>query len=63
MHSAYKSLAKVAVFLPNAIGRFKTLIDDLANVTQLQVDRARGLLRVLLGKEVVLHPTADGSSR
>ena len=40
-----------------------TLIDDLANVTQLQVDRARGLLRVLLGKEIVLHPTADGSVR
>jgi hypothetical protein len=37
-----------------------TLTDDLANVTQLQVDRARGLLRVLLGKEIVLHPTADG---
>ncbi len=27
--------AKVAAFLPYAIGRFKTLIDDLANVTQL----------------------------
>jgi hypothetical protein len=39
------------------------LIDDLANVTHLQVDRARSLLRVLLGKEIVLHPTADGSSR
>ena len=26
--------AKVAAFLPYAIGRFKTLIDDLANVTQ-----------------------------
>jgi predicted transcriptional regulator len=39
------------------------LIDDLANVTQLQVDRARSLLRVLLGKEIVIHPTADGSAR
>ena len=37
-----------------------TLIDDLANVTQLQVDRARGLLRVLLGKEIVPHSTSDG---
>jgi hypothetical protein len=58
-----KNVAKVAAFLPTAIGRFKALIDDLANVTQLQVDRARGLLRVLLGKEIVLHPTADGSAR
>jgi len=37
------------------------LIDDLANVTQLQVDLARSLLRVLLGKEIVLLPTANGS--
>ena len=59
----HTQLAKVAAFLPNAIGRFKTLLDDLATVTQLQVDRARGLLRVLLGKEIVLHPTADGSTR
>jgi hypothetical protein len=48
---------------PNAIGRFKALIDDLANVTQLQVDRARGLLRVLLGKEIALHPCSDGQGR
>jgi hypothetical protein len=39
------------------------LIDDLANVTQIQVDRAHGLLRVLLGKEIVLHQTADGTAR
>lgn len=59
----HKQVAKVAAFLPNAIGRFKALIDDLANVTQLQVDRARGLLRVLLGNEIVLHPTTDGTTR
>lgn len=59
----HKQVAKVAAFLPNAIGRFKSLIEDLANVTQLHVDRARGLLRVLLGKEIVLHPTADGAAR
>ena len=38
------------------VGRFKTLIDDLANVTQPQVNQARGLLRMLLGKEMVPHP-------
>ncbi|OAI47147.1 hypothetical protein AYO43_04940 [Nitrospira sp. SCGC AG-212-E16] len=58
-----KNVAKVAAFSLNSIGRFKTLIDDLANVTQFQVDRARGMLRVLLGKEIVLHPTADGAAR
>jgi hypothetical protein len=39
------------------------LIDDLANVTQLQVDRVRSLLLVLLGKEIMLHPTVDGTVR
>ena len=53
----------MAAFLPNAIGRFKTLIDDLATVTQLQVDTARGVLRVMSGKEIVLHPTAEGVAR
>jgi hypothetical protein len=58
-----KNVEKVAAFLPNAIGCFKALIDDLANVTQLQVDKAHGLLRVLLGKEIALHPTSDGVER
>jgi hypothetical protein len=39
------------------------LIDDLANPTQLQVDKARATLRDLLGKEILLHPTADGTER
>ena len=59
----HKNVAKVAAFLPNAVGRFKTLLNDLANVTQLEVEKARCLLRVLLGKEIVLHPTADGATR
>ena len=49
--------------LPNAISRFKALIDGLANVTQRQVDRARSLLRALLVKASVLHPTTDGGGR
>ena len=59
----HKQAAKVAAFLPNAIGRFKALLDDLANVTQLQVDRARGLLRVMVGEEITLHPCSDGEGR
>lgn len=39
------------------------MIDDLANPTQLQVDKARAALRDLLGKEILLHPTADGTER
>ena len=55
--------AKVSTFLPSAIGRFKTLIADLGSATQHQVDRARGVLRVLLGTQIILHPTADGDTR
>ncbi len=58
-----RNVEKVAAFLPNVIVRFKALIDDLANVTQLQFDLVRELLRTRLGKEIVLHPTADGSAR
>ena len=32
-------------------------------MTQFQVDKARGLLRELLGKEIALHPIADGAER
>ncbi|NWF74713.1 MAG: hypothetical protein HXY51_16980 [Nitrospirae bacterium] len=49
--------------LPNAIGRFKALLTDLANVTQRQVDMGRAQLRMLLGKEIVLYPCADGEGR
>jgi hypothetical protein len=63
VNGRHKPVDQVAAFLPNAVGRFKALLDDLANVTQLQVDRARGILRELLGKEILLHPTADGVDR
>ncbi|HEX7766496.1 MAG TPA: recombinase family protein, partial [Nitrospira sp.] len=63
VQNRHKHIAKIATFLPDAIGRFKALIDDLANVTQMQVDKARGILRVLMGQEIVLHPTADGIDR
>ncbi|MGH7183568.1 MAG: recombinase family protein, partial [Nitrospiraceae bacterium] len=59
----YKTTEKVTAFLPNAIGRLKGLIEDLGNVTQLQVDKARCLLRELVGEEIPLHPTADGVER
>ena len=49
-----KNIAKVAAFLPDAIGRFKALITDLANVTQRHVDLARAQLRLLLGQAIVL---------
>jgi len=54
----------VATFLPNAIRHSKAMLDDLVNMTQHQVDvdKARGILRELVESEIVLHPTSDGSS-
>ena len=58
-----KAVTPVPTMLPNAIGRFKALLIDLANVTPRQVDMARAQLRMLLGKDIVLHPCADGEGR
>ena len=38
------------------------MLDDLVNVTQHQVDKARGILRELMESEIALHSTSDGSS-
>jgi hypothetical protein len=53
----------VATFLPNAIGRFQAILNDLTAVTQRQVDKARSILPELMGKEIILHSTADGVER
>ncbi|HSC57431.1 MAG TPA: hypothetical protein VLC51_09515 [Nitrospira sp.] len=50
----------VADCLPEMIGRFKAALADLTAVTQHSVDKARGILRDLMGQQIVLHPTADG---
>lgn len=56
-------LEKVTTFLPNIAERFKKLLDDLATVTQHQVDKARGILRGLVDGQILLHPSADGAER
>ena len=45
----HKKLDEVASFLPNMVERFRQLVEDLATVTQFQVDKARGMLRELVG--------------
>ena len=59
----HKVLDKVETFLPNLVDRFKKLVDDLAIVTQCEVDKARGILRELVGGQILLHATADGAER
>ena len=54
----------MATFLPNAIGRFKAMLENVGQaLTQHQVDKARVILRELMGGQIVLHPTADGNER
>jgi site-specific DNA recombinase len=59
----YKKLDKVTRFLPDMMDRFKILVNDLATVTQFQVDKARGMLRELVGGRILLYPAADSADR
>ena len=59
----YKRLDKVASFVPDLVSRFKALVDGFATVTQGQVDKARGMLRELVGGRILLYPTSDGVDR
>ncbi|WP_447977392.1 hypothetical protein [Candidatus Nitrospira bockiana] len=43
-----KRLEKVTTFLPNVVERFRSMLADLATVTQPQVNKARGILRELV---------------
>lgn len=54
---------RVADFVPDLIERFQAAVADIATVTQHNVDKARSPLQQLMGKEIVLHPTADGEER
>ena len=58
-----KLLDKVGAFLPNLTERFKKVVDELGVVTQSQVDKARGILRELVGGQILLHPATDGVER
>ncbi|MBL8053426.1 MAG: hypothetical protein JNK03_08640 [Nitrospira sp.] len=50
-------------FVLDPIERFKAAVADLATVTQCNVDKARSDLRILMGEQIYLHPTADGQER
>lgn len=57
-----KPAEPLATRLTDLIGGFKKMLGELQNVTQHQVDKARGIIKNLVG-EIVLRPTADGSER
>jgi hypothetical protein len=45
------------------VGKFKSLVGDLATVTQHQVGKARGMLKELVGGQIVLHLSSEGAER
>ena len=53
-------LAQIGTVLPDAVDRFRDLVDDLENVLQRDVVQGRAQLRSLLGQQVSLHPTERG---
>jgi F420-0:gamma-glutamyl ligase-like protein len=53
----------VIPLLPNLKERFKTLVENLANIPRQHVDQAREVIKSLLGATITLHPCADGVGR
>jgi hypothetical protein len=53
----------VVDFLPNAVEKFKAKLENIGQLRQHEVDKARELLREVLGSSIILHPTADGVNR
>ncbi|MCH8113204.1 MAG: recombinase family protein [Proteobacteria bacterium] len=51
------NLAQIGTVLPDAVDRFRDLVDDLENVLQRDVAQGRAQLRSLLGQQIRLHPT------
>ena len=57
-----KGLEKIISFLPNAVDRYKEMINDLTHTLQHEVAKARYQIKQLLGGEAItLYPTEDGS--
>jgi len=55
---------KLAVLLPNLKERFAMVLTNLVTTLKHQhMDEARETLQTLLGREIVLHPSADGVER
>jgi DNA invertase Pin-like site-specific DNA recombinase len=53
----------LALLLPNLKEQFTVLVANLATVTHQHVDRARAMLKSLLGRQIALHQCADGADR
>jgi hypothetical protein len=64
VHRGRPKAESVAAFLPSAIDRFKAKLEDVGqSLKQHELNKARELLREVLGSSIVLHPTANGVER
>ena len=52
----------VTTLLPNLMDRFGAVVGNLANIPRQHVDKARNMLKGLLGSTITLHP-CDGTVR
>lgn len=53
----------VVRLLPNLKERFEALVANLATVAHQHADKAREVLKSVLGGQIMLHPCADGVER
>ena len=53
----------LALLLPNLRERFEKVVSNLANIRHNHVDKARSILKTLLGPEIFLHPSSNGEER
>jgi site-specific DNA recombinase len=54
---------QLSTLLPTLLSKFKKVLDDMAVISQREVDKARGILRQLVGGSIILQPTTDGRER
>jgi len=53
---------RVVLILAHNPGTPETAVADLTTLTQHNVNKVRGNLQQLMGKEIVFHPTAERSA-
>jgi hypothetical protein len=63
MITARAAKADTMALLPNRKEQCKALVANLATVTHQHVDKARAMLKRLLGAPIALHPCAEGVER
>jgi hypothetical protein len=53
----------LSLLLPYLKERFEKVVSNLANIRDNHVDKARSILKTLLGPEILLHPSSNGEER